>query len=476
MTTLSVPATRGVRGDSDRTGPAADPRGVSGPAGLAVGVGDGGSTGGNLLGATGQLAWDGPVELGTGAVPGTITPTTTPEGGSAVRWTQTGAKANTWIEVTPSGTIQGQTYEASVTLQGAGHVYLNFYNGQSDVGSTAIALTGQPQVLSVLSTVPTGAIRPPKFQIRTDADTDLDVVVSGASLVQQKPGAGWLNAQFDMLSITPGVGALARSAYKLVNSGTGKVLNVAADGTVTQAADSDAGSQHWQLIGRGTGYPEVAAAGSGRVITAGSGRVAGSGSGLSTVRDISAQTQQWRFDPQPDGGYALTNRRSRLLVTAVGGARVTQRPADRRADQSWRLVPAATANATYSLVNRNSGLTTDVAGLSTSDGGKILQWSDTGGANQQWRLVTAGAGYWKLVNVNSGKLLEVPGSSTTPDTDVDQWSDTGGANQQWQLPPVAGGYYEVVRGNSELMLDVWQSRTDLGAGLQQRTGTGRASQ
>jgi len=454
--------------DGTTVGTAHDSSYAAGPAGLAVGVGDGGAAGGNLLGATGGLTWDGPVQIGVGQVPGTVTPATTPDGASAVRWTQDGTKTNTWIETTPADVVPGQTYRASVTLRGKGHVYLNFYNGQSDVGSTAVALTDQPQTLSVLSSVPNGTIRPVKFQIRTDTDTDVDLLASDASLVQQKPGAGWLNAQFDRLSVTPGAHALARSEYKLVNAASGRVLGVTADGTVQQDADRDAAAQHWQLIGRGTGYLEVATAGTGQVITG--------GGTLSAVRDTGAPAQQWRFSPQPDGSYTIANRRSDLMITGADGTRVTQQPANGGPGQRWLLTPAATANAVYALVNRNSGLTVDVAGFSTSDGGKVVQWTGNGGANQQWRLRPATDGYWKLANLYSGKVLEVPGLSTTPDTDVDQWTDTGGTNQQWQLVPLTGGYYKLVNRNSGLILDVWQSRPDAGVGLQQRADTGTASQ
>jgi aryl-phospho-beta-D-glucosidase BglC (GH1 family) len=39
------------------------------------------------------------------------------------------------------------------------------------------------------------------------------------------------------------------------------------------------------------------------------------------------------------------------------------------------------------LINRNSGKAVEVEGLSTADGARVRQWSDWGGANQQWQLV-----------------------------------------------------------------------------------------
>ena len=40
-------------------------------------------------------------------------------------------------------------------------------------------------------------------------------------------------------------------------------------------------------------------------------------------------------------------------------------------------------------------------------------------------------GYYKLVNRNSGKVLDVVNNSVADGTIVDQWTDNGGANQQW---------------------------------------------
>ena len=39
-----------------------------------------------------------------------------------------------------------------------------------------------------------------------------------------------------------------------------------------------------------------------------------------------------------------------------------------------------------SIVNKNSGMLLDVSGSSTTAGAKIIQWTSTGGANQQWVL------------------------------------------------------------------------------------------
>lgn len=124
-------------------------------------------------------------EVTTGGSQPTIAPATTPDGQSAISWKQTTAEANTWIETTPPALVQGQQYEASVTLQGQGTVYLNFYNGQQDVGGTPVSLTSTPVTLTVDTTIPTGSIRSPQFQVRTPGVGPVDLLASAVSIREE---------------------------------------------------------------------------------------------------------------------------------------------------------------------------------------------------------------------------------------------------------------------------------------------------
>jgi hypothetical protein len=141
-------------------------------------------TGPNLLGTApaGQLAWQGPVANGVGAVPGTITPdVTTPQGASAVEWQETDAAPNTWIWVSPTADLPGgQTYQATITLQGSGDVYLDFYNGQEDLMTETVQLTSTPVTLTLDGAVPSDYSTP--LQVRTADAGPVDLYASGASI------------------------------------------------------------------------------------------------------------------------------------------------------------------------------------------------------------------------------------------------------------------------------------------------------
>ena len=148
-------------------------------------------TGPNLLGTTptGQLNWQGPVANGVGSVPGTVTPdVTTPQNASAVEWQETDAAPNTWIWVNPTSDLTGgQTYQATITLQGTGDVYLDFYNGQEDLTTETVQLTSTPVTLTLDGEVPGDYSAP--LQVRTADAGPVDLYASSASIQLLTPEA-----------------------------------------------------------------------------------------------------------------------------------------------------------------------------------------------------------------------------------------------------------------------------------------------
>jgi putative alpha-1,2-mannosidase len=133
---------------------------------------------------TGGLDW-GYHEVSSGGTTPTISSTTTATGASAIGWQQATAEANTWIQANPPALTQGDTYLLSATVQGEGDVYLDFYNGQEDVDSQPVNLTGTPTTLTVAATVPTGAIGAPVVQVRTADTGPVNLEASALSLQQE---------------------------------------------------------------------------------------------------------------------------------------------------------------------------------------------------------------------------------------------------------------------------------------------------
>ncbi|WP_338498622.1 non-reducing end alpha-L-arabinofuranosidase family hydrolase [Streptomyces sp. SJL17-4] len=143
-----------------------------------------------------------------------------------------------------------------------------------------------------------------------------------------------------------------------------------------------------------------------------------------------------------NASYVLVNRNSGKALDvynlATGdGARITQWTRNDQNQQQWQFVDSG--GGYYRIKSRHSGKVLDVHNSSTANGGAIVQWTDLNGPNQQWRLADSPDGHVRLIARHSGKALEVQGASTADAANIIQYDDWGGANQQWQLVKVGGG-------------------------------------
>ncbi|WP_406335950.1 non-reducing end alpha-L-arabinofuranosidase family hydrolase [Streptomyces sp. NBC_00203] len=139
---------------------------------------------------------------------------------------------------------------------------------------------------------------------------------------------------------------------------------------------------------------------------------------------------------------------------------------------------ASTVDTTvsYVLVNRGSGKALDVAGASSADGAGLTQWTRTDSANQQFRFVDSGGGYYRLKAQHSGKVLDVYNYSTADHADIVQWSDLNGTNQQFRLADSSDGYVRLINRNSGKAVEVDNASTADGAKVVQYTDWGGANQ
>jgi beta-xylosidase len=134
------------------------------------------------------------------------------------------------------------------------------------------------------------------------------------------------------------------------------------------------------------------------------------------------------------------------------------------------------AAGTDRVTAANSGLLLDVSGASTADGAKIIQWSDTGGTNQRWRLTRTTGNVYTLTGVGSGKCLEVPNNSATQGTRLGIFTCNGGANQQWAVTSTGSSSYLLVNLGSGWVADVVSGATTTGAEIEQWANNGGSNQ
>ncbi|WP_416900984.1 RICIN domain-containing protein [Micromonospora echinospora] len=103
--------------------------------------------------------------------------------------------------------------------------------------------------------------------------------------------------------------------------------------------------------------------------------------------------QQWQFVPTDNGYYQLRSRQSGKVLqiaNAQDGATLTQEAPSADTRQHFGVTDSADGHVR--LVNRHSRKALDVWEWSTDNGGRISQFTDLDGWNQQWQLVKVGSG------------------------------------------------------------------------------------
>lgn len=171
-------------------------------------------------------------------------------------------------------------------------------------------------------------------------------------------------------------------------------------------------------------------------------------------------------------GITSVTGTARLTASPLGShARVMSMTAGQRVDLTVGL-PATTY---YRVVNRRSGKVLDAYGGGTGDGVKVIQWTWSGSANQQWQLLPNDDGSFRLVNRNSGRLLNSPGGSAQG-AQLDQWADTSSDNQWWKLVDAGSGHHRLVNVRNGLCADVEGGSANDGARVVQWTDNGGTNQ
>ncbi|MBL7259399.1 ThuA domain-containing protein [Paractinoplanes lichenicola] len=154
----------------------------------------------------------------------------------------------------------------------------------------------------------------------------------------------------------------------------------------------------------------------------------------------SAQQNQWLINSilwlgggSPAEPPALVNKNSGKCVAAgtTNGSVVQQTACTGATAQQFQLVPTSDG---YVRINGrgNPAQVLDVTNVSTADNAPIQTWAYGGGANQQWRPVDEGGGYYHYVNRGSGKCLDVPAASTADGVQLVQYACNGTGAQSFR--------------------------------------------
>jgi beta-glucanase (GH16 family) len=138
------------------------------------------------------------------------------------------------------------------------------------------------------------------------------------------------------------------------------------------------------------------------------------------------------------GAFAVANRKSgHSLRTVAGGTanntRLSQNPYDSTNHMKWNLV--SVGGNQYRLSGVASGRAVSVNGASLDDNAYCKIYDYFGGNQQKFTLQDRGGGYNSVVFVHSGKAMTVLGGSTSAGADIIQFTNNGGTNAQWRFWP-----------------------------------------
>ncbi|WP_125264228.1 RICIN domain-containing protein [Streptomyces alboflavus] len=141
------------------------------------------------------------------------------------------------------------------------------------------------------------------------------------------------------------------------------------------------------------------------------------------------------WTPEP-AYHRIGNRHSGKVLAVDGmsledGGRVVQFDNSGTGDHAWQLVDRGAGGLT--LRNGHSGKVLGVEGASTADSARCVQDTDDGAAHLRWERVDRGDGWFLLRNRHSGKVLGVDGMSTSNSAQVVQYEDNGTADHLWRL-------------------------------------------
>jgi hypothetical protein len=152
----------------------------------------------------------------------------------------------------------------------------------------------------------------------------------------------------------------------------------------------------------------------------------------------------WGEDIQPaiaGGQYMLVNRATGQVMQVDGGsmsngANLQQAPYTGASYQQFNVAPVSSRVggdfSYFSITAVHSGKAIDDYNFSLDNGGRIAQWDNVVGVNQQRYLDYVGDGYFRIRSRHSSKCLEIAANGL----EVVQQAPSASLSQQWRLLPV----------------------------------------
>lgn len=134
-------------------------------------------------------------------------------------------------------------------------------------------------------------------------------------------------------------------------------------------------------------------------------------------------------------------------------------------------------NGTFGISPQHSGKAVATNGFGTTNGTKIVQWSNTGD-NAQKFIITPVEGEWHRITpvIATGQAWDITGASTANSAYLQTWAYYGTTNQQFKFKHTAFGGWNMIARNSGKCLDVQYGSTADGARIIQYDCSGGTNQ
>lgn len=195
------------------------------------------------------------------------------------------------------------------------------------------------------------------------------------------------------------------------------------------------------------------------------------------IRGRARRLEEWVADaedvvaPLQRGTARATGAQERVTLIPMGAARlrVTAFPTAAPGGRPWTPEPAY-----HRIGNRHSGKVLAVDGMSLDDGGRVVQFDNSGTGDHAWQLIDRGAGSCTVRNGHSGKALGVEGASTANSARCVQYTDDGAAHLRWERVDKGDGWFLLRNRHSGKVLGVDGMSTSNSAQVVQYEDNGTA--
>eukprot|EP00659_Diplonema_papillatum_P009332 gene9332-14467_t len=308
---------------------------------------------------------------------------------------------------------------------------------------------------------------------------------SGASVHQYKYTEGGENQEWVLVSVNAPVAVVDPSSpivagtYFIGNKWNGGFMQPK-DGSDDRAAPVQVGEgtfetyQQWTFTPVGSGFWKIENVNSGFGLDVTSAKKDDSVD-IVQYPYLDLQHQEFSVTSAGDGYVYIVSRHANKALevhewSTSDGASVKQFTPTGAANQQWRLIdlpvteppvtmgPALdhTLSGNFFIGNKWSATYLDVKDASESNGGNVEVNEGTFEPSQEWTFTHIGDGYYKIINVNSGRGLDVSGVSNDNGANIQQYAYGGGSNQEWKVFDADHGYVTIQSRHSGKMIELYE--------------------